>query len=807
MANWLIERTVDLQRSASVELYPEALMVCGDHQAHTLRIRVMDGGKPADLTGGSVEGYFVRDDEASVRVGGELNGNTATVTTVQACYAIMGKLTAVVRLSLGGRTITLCALTFTVRDLVTDAIVDPGEVIPSIAELLSKIEAMEAGTAAAVEGASAANTAAAEANTAKTAANSAASRANTAAASAEGAASDAILAAGDADDAADAANLAAAGANTAADRVGTAIQTANTAAVGANTARDEANTAAGSANTAASGANAAKAAANTAAGNANTAASGANAAKAAANTAAGNANTAAAGANQAAAKIDNMTAEATPVEPGGAPTVAISEEDGHKHLSLGIPRGAKGDKGDKGDGYTIKGQAYATVAALQAAVPSPAVGDQYNVGAAAPYNVYRWTGSAWEDQGTIQGQSGQDGVSPTANVVKTGRTATITITDADGTTTATVTDGLDGADGADAPPTVHVGPEAPTGGETTWIDPDAPDAGMMGEDIPVGPEDARTVAAAIAQHDQTVTDITATALAALDTAARAALYAAGARLLRVVKGDTVVLLSLEADGSHRWLGCNKAVVNMLDNGDLSVNQRGSSTYTGSWIYSLDRWLISGITGQMTLEKTATGVTMSTANGEKLYFAQRIPLAMYDAAMTYTQCYMDGNGQVHIIGPYVEVNTGGGFAQFAYYVNSGTTMRWAAVYEGAYTLDTLPPYTPKGYVTERTNCEWYFKRIPKAAVTSFHGFCASATQARITIPGAGAMRVTPTLTFHQDFVSAYSYIYHGSALAIPTSVGSIGNTRDLTIMLETSGLTPNAPCVFRPNCAIDISADF
>ena len=501
MANWLIERTVDLQRSASVELYPEALMVCGDHQAHTLRIRVMDGGKPADLTGGSVEGYFVRDDEASVRVGGELNGNTATVTMAQACYAIMGKLTAVVRLSLGGRTITLCALTFTVRDLVTDAIVDPGEVIPSIAELLSKIEAMEAGTAAAVEGAEAANTAAAGANTAKTAANSAASRANTAAASAEGAASDAILAAGDADDAADAANLAAAGANAAADRVGTAIQTANTAAAGADTARDEANTAAGSANTAASGANAAKTAANTAAGNANTAASGANAAKTAANTAAGNANTAAAGANQAAAKIDNMTAEATPVEPGGAPTVAVGEKDGHKHLLLGIPTGTTGATGPQGPGYTIKGQAYATVAALQAAVPSPAVGDQYNVGAAAPYHVYRWTGAGWEDQGTIQGQSGQDGVSPTANVVKTGRTATITITDADGTTTATVTDGLDGvdgADGADAPPTVHVGPEAPTGGESVWVDPDAPEAGTTGADIPVGPEDARTLAEVLA---------------------------------------------------------------------------------------------------------------------------------------------------------------------------------------------------------------------------------------------------------------------------------------------------------------------
>lgn len=266
---------------------------------------------------------------------------------------------------------------------------------------------------------------------------------------------------------------------------------------------------------------------------------------------------------------------------------------------------------------------------------------------------------------------------------------------------------------------------------------------------------------------------------------------------------------LNPDGSHERLWGGEAPVNLLDNSYLAypVNQRGSSTYTGSWIYSLDRWFISGATGQMTLQKTATGVTLSTANGEKLYFAQRIPLAMYDAAKTYTQCYMDGGGQVHIIGPYVEVNTGGGFAQFAYYVDSGTTMRWAAVYEGAYTLDTLPPYAPKGYVTELENCKWYFKRIPKSAVASYQGYCFGATQARITIPGAGGMRVAPTLTFHQDFVSSYSYIHHGTSATIPTSVGTVGNTRDLTVILNATGLTPNAPCVFRPNCAIDVSAEF
>lgn len=47
----------------------------------------------------------------------------------------------------------------------------------------------------------------------------------------------------------------------------------------------------------------------------------------------------------------------------------------------------------------------------------------------------------WSESGTLKGQ---DGFSPTANVSKSGDTATITITDKNGTTTTTVSDGSDG---------------------------------------------------------------------------------------------------------------------------------------------------------------------------------------------------------------------------------------------------------------------------------------------------------------------------------------------------------------------------
>ena len=76
------------------------------------------------------------------------------------------------------------------------------------------------------------------------------------------------------------------------------------------------------------------------------------------------------------------------------------------------PQGATGPKGEPGTGIDIKGT-YATVSALEAGVESPAQGDMYNVGAAAPYTIYMWDETtepgAWIDQGQLQGPKGEKG--------------------------------------------------------------------------------------------------------------------------------------------------------------------------------------------------------------------------------------------------------------------------------------------------------------------------------------------------------------------------------------------------------------
>ncbi len=257
----------------------------------------------------------------------------------------------------------------------------------------------------------------------KTIAASAADEATTAATSASAAASDANRAKTNAQAAADAANSAATNATNEAASARTATTNANTAISNANTARDRAASAATSATNAASSANTAATAANRAATNADTATTSANnaatnaidAANAATGaaadartaiddcntaryatiTAAQSADTAASRANSASSMIENISVSSENVSPDTQASVHISDVDGHKHLHFRLRQGATGAA------YLIKGHAYATLSELESDITSPAVGDQYNVGSAAPYHIYRWTGSTWEDQGQI----------------------------------------------------------------------------------------------------------------------------------------------------------------------------------------------------------------------------------------------------------------------------------------------------------------------------------------------------------------------------------------------------------------------
>lgn len=75
-----------------------------------------------------------------------------------------------------------------------------------------------------------------------------------------------------------------------------------------------------------------------------------------------------------------------------------------------------GPKGDPGKDFQILGY-YDTLADLKTAVSSPAAGDAYGVGTAAPYPIYIWdnVGGEWIDNGAIQGPTGPAGKSARIN--------------------------------------------------------------------------------------------------------------------------------------------------------------------------------------------------------------------------------------------------------------------------------------------------------------------------------------------------------------------------------------------------------
>ena len=124
--NWTINQTVDLSRGYTPVVWPDALMVSGDVGAHTWRLTVLDNGVPADLSGATITGSFLRADGNTVLVSGSVSGNIAIVTLTDVCYAVEGKLVGTMRAVISGATITLAAVVYTVKLLTSGDVVDPG---------------------------------------------------------------------------------------------------------------------------------------------------------------------------------------------------------------------------------------------------------------------------------------------------------------------------------------------------------------------------------------------------------------------------------------------------------------------------------------------------------------------------------------------------------------------------------------------------------------------------------------------------------------------------------------------------------
>ena len=99
--------------------------------------------------------------------------------------------------------------------------------------------------------------------------------------------------------------------------------------------------------------------------NANAAAEAASEAAERAGTAANSVNEATGRANAAAASIEGMTASANQLEPDANATATVTDVDGVKHITFGIPKGERGEKGEKGDPGTAENVTIDSIAGLR----------------------------------------------------------------------------------------------------------------------------------------------------------------------------------------------------------------------------------------------------------------------------------------------------------------------------------------------------------------------------------------------------------------------------------------------------------
>ena len=153
--------------------------------------------------------------------------------------------------------------------------------------------------------------------------------------------------------------------------------------------------------------------------------------------------------------------------------------------------------------------------------------------------------------------------------------------------------------------------------------------------------------------------------------------------------------------------------NLLDNSDFRnpVNQRVYTVYN-TLGYTIDRWLL--YFSDWANFTVGDGLVFNaSSNGCSFY--QRIVVNAVKVGAKYTLAYML-DGDVYAQEQIFEATENKSY-DVAIIIPEGThTLLWAALYEGSYTIDTLPPYVPKGYAAELAECDLYYRPLGDNAMS-------------------------------------------------------------------------------------------
>lgn len=272
--------------------------------------------------------------------------------------------------------------------------------------------------------------------------------------------------------------------------------------------------------------------------------------------------------------------------------------------------------------------------------------------------------------------------------------------------------------------------------------------------------------------------------------------------------------------------------NLLDNSDFvhPVAQAGVNGAHGATGYAVDRWMrTSGATVSQAADglKIVSDKTNWTAGIQQRIEAKRfadvMTLAVRGVFPVACRLYVYiGSGTTNfgepayfagdaaertlvlkltkpdsltgdeVVNVYISPDTGS--------TGTAAVVRWAALYEGEYTAETLPPYVPKGYAAELAECLRYYRKI-KANNETFAGYAANGVSYAF-IPLTQSMRIAPTVTVGGKF-----YYTLGSAQGTTTETATAHNTNANRVVVKCAvSVTGICTGVITPQGDIDISAD-
>ena len=272
------------------------------------------------------------------------------------------------------------------------------------------------------------------------------------------------------------------------------------------------------------------------------------------------------------------------------------------------------------------------------------------------------------------------------------------------------------------------------------------------------------------------------------------------------------------------------VYNLLDNSDFvhPVAQAGVNGAHGATGYAVDRW---NRTSGATVSQAADGLKIvSDKTSWTAGIQQRIEAKRFAGVMTFAvrgvfpvacrlfvyigsgttnfgTAYFQGDAAERtlvlkltkpdgltgdeVVNVYISPDTGS--------TGTAAVVRWAALYEGEYTAETLPPYVPKGYAAELAECLRYYRRIT-ATNETFAGYCANGVS-YCMIP-LQTMRIKPSLVPSGKFYYTLGN-KQGTTTATATAHSANVNRAIIKCAITETGILTGT---ISPQGDIDISAD-